>query len=1406
MMLQDFTLAAVLFAVVLVFVAEEQQEEADHDRAALIGGSVAALNDAVEAYVKAHYGSLELCLGSGTMAKGGTGSTFTPARMSPWVPVPLYYVADVTRRANYLVELGMADTAHWCQDGPFSIVPAGHTHAAPPSLQETGFLPSFLARTDAVTAAGEPQRWLRNRLDFRVMLRLVDVGPEDDAVPVPAVQGIIVGRTLPGDALPAQVVRDAVYLSGSAASGYVTGTAEVGGAPPREVVGVGGGWSFDVCVRIASPSPADPVVGTPPSPRPRVPGGCAPGYSDVGELGVYFRGGAGDGPLWRALFPGAEDRAEYASGSAYPNTSLPRGRLVSFVSSARSRVLDAVLYRQDIGVPGTGQMERDLDMGGFAVVQAAAITGVSIDDDPEIEHGVQIVGPPPGAHCSDDLSFAGTDCDQRNQPTRVFGDLHVTGNLLVGGVYPDDFKPALMAPAQVGLGARGALPATATRPAMPARPATPAGVVEAHGGRVHVATGQSTLGANPRRRPDGLNPHGSLYIEGRGYVEEDVRLGSSLGVGHRYGGTHDAPAIAYATPEPILGPYDELYGGTVTTVGTEPRGHVDIRGELYVQNDVRLARQLGVGHVRTDVGVANTDRDDILSPDAAEFVAASTEDVTAAGRPGGAERAGHLHVRGETYIEEDVRMLRNLGLGHMRQDVGRLPANRDEILGGRLTRLQAKDADPRAAPLRTGRSRAGHLHVRGETYGERDVRFARNLGLGHVRMTSGTAGPGGDVGTRDDILGAEDGDRQARRMGAAAFRRPVVAVTQPADRMGHLHVRGEGYVEESVRVLRDLGVGHARTGVGALPAQRDDILGTGTAAALGATKDGAVGTVLRTHAHRSGDVHVRGETYMEEDVRVLRDFGVGHARVAVGSAPTARDEILGTGEGAALGASKVGPVGTVLRSGAHRSGDVHVRGEGYVEESVRVLRDLGVGHFRRETGALPAHRDEILGATRPGMAAKTGVPGSAMRTGAHRSGELHVRGETYLEEDVRIYRDLGVGLTRTRVGNTTVERDDILGGAVPALPPKNATAAAVALRGAAGEGGHLHVAQEAYVEEDLRVRKALGVGHERSARGTATTEGTRDDILGRLWSPNSRGDLGDVDVRGELFVRRDARVARNVGIGLERTAMGTGVNSIDGRDDILASGTGRYSVAGAASADVERGHLHVQDSAYVREEARVGGGLGVGHNIGDGIPARGGGGAGVPVLDVANSDPRGDDARVFIHDPANLWWHQDPQSRNNRAGTWRGSLAGALPAYSMYEVEHADRRSGSHAAGDPPTEPVGWRNNFAVPATECSYTLVPAGIAKVEHPTFRYTISIQSGPPSVPGVPGGSDATWPPASISFDVPEPLLGWELAGPGPDAGRDTAPPHRVSGARVPSQTRFYTLRGCNLRNARAVYATP
>ena len=39
------------------------------------------------------------------------------------------------------------------------------------------------------------------------------------------------------------------------------------------------------------------------------------------------------------------------------------------------------------------------------------------------------------------------------------------------------------------------------------------------------------------------------------------------------------------------------------------------------------------------------------------------------------------------------------------------------------------------------------------------------------------------------------------------------------------------------------------------------------------------------------------------------------------------------------------------------------------------------------------------------------------------------------------------------------------------------------------------------------------------------------------------------------------------------------------------------------------------------------------------IPARGSGGSGVPVLGLANALSAG--ARVFIHDPTNLWWYAD---------------------------------------------------------------------------------------------------------------------------------------------------------------------
>ena len=100
------------------------------------------------------------------------------------------------------------------------------------------------------------------------------------------------------------------------------------------------------------------------------------------------------------------------------------------------------------------------------------------------------------------------------------------------------------------------------------------------------------------------------------------------------------------------------------------------------------------------------------------------------------------------------------------------------------------------------------------------------------------------------------------------------------------------------------------------------------------------------------------------------------------------------------------------------------------------------------------------------------------------------------------------------------------------------------------------------------MRKALGVGHERTARGDGTTE--REDPLGTEWSPTTADDIGDVHILGELYVRKDARIARNAGVGLERTAIGTAAAS---REDILANAQARYSVLGSPSADDEKGHL-----------------------------------------------------------------------------------------------------------------------------------------------------------------------------------------------------------------------------------------
>ena len=353
----------------------------------------------------------------------------------------------------------------------------------------------------------------------------------------------------------------------------------------------------------------------------------------------------------------------------------------------------------------------------------------------------------------------------------------MTGNLLVGGVYPDDFKPVLIAPAEA---------------------ASPR---EAHIGRVHVATGETESG--DRRRPDGPDPHGSLFVEGRGYVEEDVRVGSSLGVGHRFG-TPDAsgvPPVPYDTPSDILGPFAGLYGGDATSPGIEPRGHLHVRGEIYVESDARFARSLGLGHVRTGVGYTAAERDDILGPEPERFETASERVETPGVFADGAARRGFVHIRGETYVEEDVRIYRGLGLGHVRIGIGDTATARDEILGPSLAALPPKKVQlTPAASLRDGSGRGGTLHVRGETYLEEDVRALRNFGVGHVRIAIGNA-----PADRDEVLGGTLPTLSAKTAVPSA-----TAMRTGADRGGNVHVRGETYLEEDVRALRNFGVGHVR--------------------------------------------------------------------------------------------------------------------------------------------------------------------------------------------------------------------------------------------------------------------------------------------------------------------------------------------------------------------------------------------------------------------------------------------------------------------------------------------------------------------------------------------------------------------------------------------------------------------
>ena len=383
---------AILFLVIAytVDVDDRVRTRADSQAAAAL---VVDLHESGEAYLKAEYSRLVECF------RDAPSSVVAPnpgEAMDYVLSVPLYEVTPSTGVFG---------------DGD---VVLGPECSGMRSFQEAGLLPPALGAltyADENGAASEESPWSPAQLVFRYLVRRVNYGNEDYGI-----QGILVVRSPNGVRLAPDYMRELMVATSLPEIGILDTTSS--GADNGLVRGLGGGWQLNVCAQSPGATSA----------RFRCPSTLSasdmrridvlsldhpPDPSDLGKRGEYavlhaFRdhGSGDDVPM----------TGGFASGAS-------SARLITIAELTRDTALRNVLYRTDIGIPGANRLQVPIDMGGFGFFNAAYLMGTDSNGDGQVDTGPQILGVPSGN-------------DQTEHPTRVYGDLIVTGSLVVGQAAP----------------------------------------------------------------------------------------------------------------------------------------------------------------------------------------------------------------------------------------------------------------------------------------------------------------------------------------------------------------------------------------------------------------------------------------------------------------------------------------------------------------------------------------------------------------------------------------------------------------------------------------------------------------------------------------------------------------------------------------------------------------------------------------------------------------------------------------------------------------------------------------------------------------------------------------------------------------------------------------------------------
>lgn len=363
-----------------------QSETRDADEARLRATAIERLHAGVEEYLRNDYAFLEQCL-NGPLLEEEWNLEDAGGQAGPFKAVRLYPTPIAEMPADDHAQALAGTHGDLNCDNP--------ALGAPRSLSETGFLPAMLAGRRYDTADAHDSSNLWRGLDFRLLIRMVNLTREPSNLratpPIAAhvgLQAVLAMQARSGEAMSERDA-GAVLRAMTIGEGGIVRSVDVGDTTAEQTIaGRNGGWRMELCSNL--------------------------GVAGLNACELPFEFQRIDVPN-----PGSPERRAFIG-----DTGDPTARLVTVTSVGREEGLREVLHRADIGIPEANRMETDIDVGGYGLLNVAYVTGIDEDGDGLIDRGVGLIGPQRDTDPETD--------GKRAHPVTVYGDLHVRGAIHVG--------------------------------------------------------------------------------------------------------------------------------------------------------------------------------------------------------------------------------------------------------------------------------------------------------------------------------------------------------------------------------------------------------------------------------------------------------------------------------------------------------------------------------------------------------------------------------------------------------------------------------------------------------------------------------------------------------------------------------------------------------------------------------------------------------------------------------------------------------------------------------------------------------------------------------------------------------------------------------------------------------------